>query len=81
MTGLLVELALGIVEADEAAHDSAHVGECIRCAREFDSLSDAAAALAWNLAPTSPSVDVRTRILDTVVSWGPALETPDEPTG
>ncbi len=63
---LLALEALGALDADERGPLLAHLATCAECAAELRESRDAAAMLAYTVAPVVPSVNLRARVLEAV---------------
>lgn len=59
---------LRAVDPGEVRELDAHLAACAECRAELDELRDAAAALAYTVAPVRPSAELRARVLEQV--WG-----------
>src|SRR2546423_309403 len=63
---LLALDAAGALEAVERAALEEHLSSCEECRAELRELMDAAAALAYTVAPVAPPMHLRARILESV---------------
>ncbi|MGI8565700.1 MAG: anti-sigma factor domain-containing protein [Pyrinomonadaceae bacterium] len=63
---LLALEALGALDANERETLSAHLATCAECAAELRESRDAAAMLAYTIAPVMPSANLRARVLEAV---------------
>lgn len=64
--------AAGALEADERARLEAHLSSCEECGGELRELSDAAASLAYTVAPVAPPKAMRARVLQSVRAVDPS---------
>ncbi len=69
---LLALEAAGALEAGERAPLAAHLSSCDECRAELRELSDAAASLAYTVAPVAPRTDLRTLVLQSVRAVDPS---------
>jgi anti-sigma-K factor RskA len=69
---LLAMEAAGALEAGERERLEAHLSSCEECRAEFRELSDAAASLAYTVAPVAPPRAMRARILQSVRAVDPS---------
>lgn len=67
---LLAMEATGALEAGERERLDAHLSSCEECRAELRELSDAAASLAYTVAPVKPPVAMRARVLQSVRAVG-----------
>jgi anti-sigma-K factor RskA len=67
---LLALEAAGALEAGERAPLEGHLSSCAECRAELRELSDAAAALAYTVAPVAPPAHLRARVLEGVRAAG-----------
>lgn len=63
---LLALEAAGALEAGERERLDAHLSSCEECRGELRELSDAAASLAYTVAPVAPPASMRARVLQSV---------------
>lgn len=68
MKELLALEAAGALRDDERRPLAEHLAACPECARELSELRDAAAALAYTVAPVAPPAHLRSRVLESVRS-------------
>lgn len=69
---LLAMEAAGALEADERARLDAHLSSCEECRGELRELSDAAASLAYTVAPVRPPLAMRALVLQSVRAVDPS---------
>lgn len=69
---LLAMEAAGALEAGERERLDAHLSSCEECRTELRELSDAAASLAYTVAPVKPPKAMRARILQSVRAVDPS---------
>lgn len=69
---LLAMEAAGALEAGERERLDAHLSSCEECRAELRELSDAAASLAYTVAPVKPPQALRARILQSVRDVDPS---------
>jgi anti-sigma-K factor RskA len=69
---LLALEAAGALEAGARAPLEAHLSSCDECRAELRELSDAAASLAYTVAPVAPRADVRALVLQSVRAVDPS---------
>lgn len=69
---LLAIEAAGALEAGERGRLDAHLSSCEECRSELRELSDAAASLAYTVAPVRPPAAMRARILQSVRGVDPS---------
>lgn len=69
---LLALEAVGALEAEGRRTLDAHLPDCAECRAELRDMSDAAAALAFAVAPVAPPAHLRARILESVRAEAPA---------
>ena len=74
---LLALEAVGALEAEGRRTLDAHLPDCAECRAELRDMSDAAAGLAYSVAPVAPPAHLRARILESVRAQAPAAA-PDE---
>src|ERR1051325_11438014 len=63
---LLALEAAGALDEGERERLGAHISSCAECRAELRELSDAAASLAYTVAPVAPRAGVRARVLASV---------------
>ncbi|HYE13235.1 MAG TPA: anti-sigma factor [Pyrinomonadaceae bacterium] len=68
---LLALEAAGALDAEEARALGAHLPSCRECRAELDALHDAAAGLAYAVAPVAPPARLRESLLEQVRALGP----------
>jgi anti-sigma-K factor RskA len=71
---LLALEAAGAVDPSEARSLGAHLSSCAECRAELDELREAAAALAYTVAPVEPPPHLRANLLEQVRALSPAAE-------
>ena len=69
---LLAMEAAGALEADERARLETHLSSCEECRAELRELSDAAASLAYTVAPVAPPRAMRALVLQSVRAVDPS---------
>ena len=69
---LLALEAAGALEAGERAPLEGHLSSCAECRAELRELSDAAAAIAYTVAPVAPPAWMRARVLASVRAVDPS---------
>ena len=69
---LLASEAAGALEAGERVRLDAHLSSCEECRAELRELSDAAASLAYTVAPVAPPKAMRARVLQSVRAADPS---------
>jgi anti-sigma-K factor RskA len=72
---LLALEAAGAPDAGERRTLEGHLSSCAECRAELRELSDAAAALAFTLAPVAPPAHLRSRVLEQVRGLAPSTQT------
>jgi anti-sigma-K factor RskA len=66
--------ALGALGAEERRALDAHLSSCMECLAELRELNDAAAGLAYSVAPVAPPPHLRERLLESVRAQATAAE-------
>jgi anti-sigma-K factor RskA len=69
---LLALESVGALEAGERRALEEHLSSCAECRTELRELSDAAAALAFTVAPVAPPARLRSRVLESVRAVDPS---------
>lgn len=69
---LLALEAAGALDAGERGALGEHLSSCVECRTELRELSEAAASLAYTLAPVAPPAHLRARILESVRAVSPS---------
>ncbi|NQW17197.1 MAG: anti-sigma factor [Chloroflexi bacterium] len=59
---------LGALEEQERVEIEDHLESCPQCASEYDDLAEAGTILALNVPPREPPSELRTRLLDAIIS-------------
>lgn len=74
---LLALEAAGAVDPSEARSLGAHLSSCAECRAELEELREAAAALAYTVAPAEPPPHLRASLLEQVRALKPASDEPE----
>jgi anti-sigma-K factor RskA len=72
---LLALEALGALDAEQLRSLAAHVERCAECRRDGAQMRDAAASLAYTIAPVAPPASLRARVLESVKASKSVAET------